>query len=466
MSRDPATGLYTRVDNSFSNPVLGTTISPTDADTFFDDVQTAMNSFIGTSTTSLSIATGTKTFTTQLTKTFLSGTFVQAFSQADRTNYMYGTVTSYDAATGALVVDVTVTGGSGTLADWAIIMAGARGAVGATGATGTGYLASSVSSQTIGSSGTKTFTTQSNLAYSAGARVRASDTSAPSTNYMEGVVTSYSGTTLVFTADRSVGSGTLTSWNINLVGDRGAAGAGDLSSANNLSDVASKYTAFDNLSIHGADVASATTTNLETATGNLVDVTGTTTITAITLSEGHQRTVRFTGILTLTHGASLVLPGAASITTAAGDYAVFRGYAAGVVRCVEYTKASGKPVIANTPAEVSALALAGNQTVTGGFSVTPNNLGTISSGTVTPAPANGNYQYYTNNGAHTLAAPASDCAIDVLVTNSASAGSITFSGFTVGASTGSALTTTSTNKFLISIRRINSIATYSIYALQ
>jgi hypothetical protein len=96
------------------------------------------------------------------------------------------------------------------------------------------------------------------------------------------------------------------------------------------------YAALDAFSLHGADVASATTTNLDTATGYLVDVTGTTTITGITLSEGRQRIVRFTGALTLTHGASLVLPGAASITTAAGDFAIFVGYAAGVVRCVSF----------------------------------------------------------------------------------------------------------------------------------
>lgn len=96
---------------------------------------------------------------------------------------------------------------------------------------------------------------------------------------------------------------------------------------------------------HGADIASAATINLTTATGNLVDVTGTTTITAITLAEGAERTVRFTGILTLTNGASLVLPGAANITTAAGDFAIFRAYAAGVVRCVDYSRANGSPII-------------------------------------------------------------------------------------------------------------------------
>lgn len=96
---------------------------------------------------------------------------------------------------------------------------------------------------------------------------------------------------------------------------------------------------------HGADIASASTINLTTATGNLVDVTGTTTITAITLGDGMERTVRFTGALILTNGASLVLPGGANITTTAGDYAVFRGYAAGVVRCVTYSKLSGAPIL-------------------------------------------------------------------------------------------------------------------------
>lgn len=114
----------------------------------------------------------------------------------------------------------------------------------------------------------------------------------------------------------------------------------------------------------GADIASASTVNLDNATGDLVDVTGTTTITGITLAEGIEKTVRFAGILTLTHGASLVLPGGASITTAAGDFAVFRGYAAGVVRCVDYTKASGQAVVASTPA-APGLVYISTTTVTG-----------------------------------------------------------------------------------------------------
>lgn len=117
---------------------------------------------------------------------------------------------------------------------------------------------------------------------------------------------------------------------------------------------------------HGADIASAGTVNLDTATGDLVDVTGTTTITAITLADGKKATVRFTGILTLTNGGSLVLPGGANITTAAGDYAAFRGYSGGVVRCSSYIKADGTPVV---NANGTTITLGTEQASTSGTSI-------------------------------------------------------------------------------------------------
>jgi microcystin-dependent protein len=129
-------------------------------------------------------------------------------------------------------------------------------------------------------------------------------------------------------------------------------------------------------------------------------------------------------------------------------------------------KANGSGGLTAATAGTDYMAPGTTSLVTVGFTVTPNNIGTVSSGTTTPAAASGNYQYLTNNGAFTLAAPAADCAIDLLVTNGASAGAITFSGFTVSASTGDSLTTTNTSKFVISIRRINAVSTYIIKALQ
>ena len=98
---------------------------------------------------------------------------------------------------------------------------GATGPTGPTGATGAGYGGSSTTSNTI-ATGSKTFTTQSGLAYVAGERVRVANSA---TTYVEGTVTSYTGTSLVLNADRAVGSGTLTSWTIGVAGDQGAAGA-------------------------------------------------------------------------------------------------------------------------------------------------------------------------------------------------------------------------------------------------
>lgn len=90
----------------------------------------------GTSTTSLAIGSGTKSFVTQTGRGFVVGQYLIAASLAGPSNYMFGQVLAYNAGTGALDVDVQVVGGSGTKADWSIAVAGARGATGAPGAPG------------------------------------------------------------------------------------------------------------------------------------------------------------------------------------------------------------------------------------------------------------------------------------------------------------------------------------------
>jgi hypothetical protein len=121
-----------------------------------------------------------------------------------------------------------------------------KGDPGGTGPQGAGYGGTSTTSLAIGT-GSKAFTTQAGLAYTNGARMRASS-AANTSNWMEGLAT-YSGTTLTITVDKTNGSGTLASWNLNVVGQPGA---GDLSSANNLSDVANVTTARTNLGINQA----------------------------------------------------------------------------------------------------------------------------------------------------------------------------------------------------------------------
>jgi hypothetical protein len=94
----------------------------------------------------------------------------------------------------------------------------------------------------------------------------------------------------------------------------------------------------------GATVASAPTCDIGAAAGNYVSITGTTTITALgTVQTGTRRTVRFAGILTLTHdGTSLILPGAENIDTAAGDVAVFVSLGSGNWVCAGYVRAASK----------------------------------------------------------------------------------------------------------------------------
>ena len=111
-----------------------------------------------------------------------------------------------------------------------------------------------------------------------------------------------------------------------------------------------------------------------------------------------------------------------------------------------------------------------DQNFSGGCTVTSLNLGSVPNpaigNTVTVDPGACPLQYLTNNGAFFLASPDNDGACSILVINGTTPGSISFSGFTVGASVGDPLTTTAGNQFIISVFRINGISSYFIKALQ
>ncbi|WP_127524084.1 hypothetical protein [Mesorhizobium sp. Z1-4] len=92
-------------------------------------------------------------------------------------------------------------------------------------------------------------------------------------------------------------------------------------------------------------IASATTTDLSTKPAQAITVTGTTTITGLgTVKAGTIKFLTFSGALTLTHnGTSLILPGGANISTAAGDAAIVESLGSGNWRCLNYMLAADGP---------------------------------------------------------------------------------------------------------------------------
>jgi hypothetical protein len=91
-------------------------------------------------------------------------------------------------------------------------------------------------------------------------------------------------------------------------------------------------------------LASAATTDIGAQNTVLLNITGTTTITSFGTNYNGPRYVRFDGVLTLTHNATtLILPGGANITTAAGDSAIVvpNGTPANGWRVLGYQKADG-----------------------------------------------------------------------------------------------------------------------------
>lgn len=119
----------------------------------------------GTSTTSLTVGTGSKSLTTQTGKNFQIGQSVRIASTASPTNYMDGQVTAYTTGTGALVVNVTAVGGAGTIAAWTISLSPGAGSY----ATLTG--SETFTNKTLTTpvlSGTASGTTAGRIGYSGG----------------------------------------------------------------------------------------------------------------------------------------------------------------------------------------------------------------------------------------------------------------------------------------------------------
>ena len=113
--------------------ISGATSAAADAEAAAASAAAYAAALNGTSTTSVAVGTGSKSWTTQTGKQFSVGVFLTIARTAAPTNWMVGQVTAYNSGTGALTVNVTGTNGSGTYTDWTINVSGAQGATGSTG---------------------------------------------------------------------------------------------------------------------------------------------------------------------------------------------------------------------------------------------------------------------------------------------------------------------------------------------
>ena len=223
-------------------------------------------------------------------------------------------------------------------------------------------------------------------------------------------------------------------------GATGAAGAtgstGATGAAGSLGDGGSLGGAINELK--GDNVSSATTCQIwSPEDGNLIHVTGTTTITSLgtAAQAGAERIVVFDGALTLTNNSNIILPGGANITTAAGDIAQVRAETTTSHRIISYVKASGAGAITASATVEGTVELATDAEVNTGTAtnraVTPANveawtgsvqvttLGTIGTGTWQGTAINPTYlsgQSGTNTGDE-VAATTTTAGVAELATN-------------------------------------------------
>jgi hypothetical protein len=371
------------------------------------------------SSTSLTLGTGLKSLTITKNRPYFQGSWLRIEDATNATRFMEGAVVSHAPDTGSLTVDVAMSGGSGSSADWMIYGMGKRGPVGdppaaasavqsgivqladqgafdagadavraivpSLTAHGTGRKGPDIASAatlTLPEVGTYFVVTGTTSVMAISAR-RAG--AAIDLTFDAGLTLVHNPATLILPGGASIvaaagdnlrfialGGG---AW--RCVSDAEAATQSSLGSViladqakvdarTSTTAAVTPASLAHGLGLKGPDIASAATLVLP-AVGDFFHVTGTATITAIsTRTAGRIVTLRFAAALTLTHNAtSLILPSEANIATAANDVAQFVSEAGGNWRCVHYTRSNGITVTPQNLAGGAAVtALSGHLALT------------------------------------------------------------------------------------------------------
>lgn len=181
-------------------------------------------------------------------------------------------------------------------------------------------------------------------------------------------------------------------------------------------------------------------------------------------------------IVDVLNGATAMTPdltsfdiGGVPVTATAAEINVLDGITATVAE-LNYTDGVTSNIQtqldAKEAADAEILKADTDDNLTAGYTATADDDGTKSSGTYTPDPAGGNLKHIVNGGAFTLAAPTAtgDYTLVIQMTNNASAGTTTVSGFSK--QSGDNLTTTDGDDFFLFITKINGFTSLIVQALQ
>ena len=174
-----------------------------------------------TSTTSLTIGTGTQNLTVETGLAYTVGQDV--IIATDATNSMEGNLLSYDSVTGAMSVDVTTINGSGTFATWDINLGGAPGPAGQQGTILKADSDTSINGQQTGSINFNLTPSGSNWGFTPGHFVFLSESTFGYTK--RGEVTALAGDVLTVNVTQATGGASASStWNIVVEGKLGNTG--------------------------------------------------------------------------------------------------------------------------------------------------------------------------------------------------------------------------------------------------
>jgi hypothetical protein len=253
---------------------------------------------------------------------------------------------------------------------------------------GIGYYGLTSATSTLIATGSKTFTTNlsaTSTAFTVGTRVRVAYSTTPA-NYMEGVITAFTGTTLTVLVDSLGGSGTFSSWTISVAGIQGSNGVTSFSG--NSTGLTPSTATTGAISLGGTlNVANGGTgVTTSTGTGSVV-LSATPTFTG-TLNAAN---ISYTG--TLTGGTGVVAIGTNQIYKDASGNVGLGNTPSGTYK-LEVTGAIGASTTVTAPELLASNGLVLNNktvstsyTIPTGYNATATGPMTVASGAVVTIPS-------------------------------------------------------------------------------